>query len=248
MILAIIANRKQQTRRAIQPQPDRNLTSLAHVRGGPVKVIAMREGRYSIFCQFGQPGDELWVQETHTITEWKSPQSRSFSENLILVRGYYDADQTPFSIILDERESMLFLQRKKRLATVPGRFMYHSLSRLTLEITDVRVERLQSISEQDAKAEGCEAEVEMPFDYWEGYSTRLIDRYGNSAHQMIPKANWPDPPPWLTEVRTHKGMQGSNISALTKFRSLWNSIHGKSHPWEANEWLWCISFKRKEAQ
>lgn len=117
-------------------------------------------------------------------------------------------------------------------------------SRITLEIESVRVERLQQISEEDALAEGCEAEHEQPYDYWEGYDTRGVDRYGNRLrHTMIPKENCPTPPEWMVEVKTHKGGRGSNISAVCNYKFLWESINGPGS-WSKNPWVWVITFKR----
>lgn len=84
-------------------------------------------GGPDIKCSYGKPGDLLWVRETFAQVTAFPPSVR-----------YYATD--------DVHEL-----RKKR----PAIYMPRWASRLTLELTDVRVEQLQDISEQDALAEGC---------------------------------------------------------------------------------------------
>jgi hypothetical protein len=149
MVRAILQGRKTQTRRVVKPQPDCTRTSLASCAGNrSVRVIAMRQGMYSIFCPYGQPGDRLWVKETFTE-----------GEGVI-----YRADWNP-EVSLDGLWK-------------PSIFMPRRLSRITLEITAVRVERLQDITEADAVAEG------IYFDHdFDGYVSDDEGRHyhGNSA-------------------------------------------------------------------
>jgi hypothetical protein len=80
----------------------------------------------SEFCPYGKPGDRLWVRETWR--RWDEEQ-----------RIIYKADYQPIEINM----------RWKSPACMPK-----EASRITLEITAVRVERLQEISEEEAEAEG----------------------------------------------------------------------------------------------
>lgn len=86
-------------------------------------------------CPYGAPGDRLWVRET-----WRMDQHGKGS-NVI-----YAAD-------LDERF------RGGKGPWRPSIFMPRSASRITLEITSVRVERLQDITEKDIIAEGVTVDV-----------------------------------------------------------------------------------------
>ena len=91
-------------------------------------------------CPHGRPGDRLWVRET-----WKHIEGGAI----------YDASGGIVDSFDDE-----IIYRANRPNHLYGpwrsaRYMPRWASRLTLEITDVRVERLQDISEADAVAEGC---------------------------------------------------------------------------------------------
>ena len=90
-------------------------------------------------------------------------------------------------------------------------------SRLTLEVTGVRVERLQDISEEDARASGVERWVVG--DGWREYGLSEAD-----------------------EAVVNVPME----SARESFRSLWVSLYGFKS-WNRNDWAWCTEFKRVEA-
>lgn len=95
----------------------------------------------------------------------------------------------------------------------PNIFMPKAACRIFLEITNIRVERLNDISEQDAIAEGIERTDFNSF-FNEYYKNYLPTGYTD----LLPKDS---------------------------FKSLWQSINGKDS-WEANQWVWVISFKRIE--
>jgi hypothetical protein len=92
--------------------------------------------------------------------------------------------------------------------------MPRAASRLTLEITDVRVQRLQDITDDDAKAEGIR-EFTMTAA---GRETRL---YGT------------DP---LASEQGRTPREGFQIA--------WDAINGKRARWAVNPWVWAISFRR----
>jgi len=130
MVKAILAGEKTQTRRVITAKGAQSL-SIAYWRpaGQPENA-----GRWvasdglpigHIACPYGAPGDRLWVRET-------------FREADVGVRFRADlggADVDPGG-------------------WTPSIFMRRRLSRIDLEVTAVRVERLQEITEEDARAEG----------------------------------------------------------------------------------------------
>jgi hypothetical protein len=88
-------------------------------------------GRTSIPCPYGEPGDRLWVRET-----WR----RSTTSD----RYHYLAD------IHDDRG----LLEETRGQWKPSIYMRREASRITIAVTSVRVERVRDITEEDARAEG----------------------------------------------------------------------------------------------
>jgi hypothetical protein len=107
-------------------------------------------------CPYGQPGDRLWVRETG----WERPERtpKMMREGADTWEPYYyDADGWSAQDHADFK-AWGFKRR-------PSIHMPRWASRILLEITDIRVERLQDISEADAKAEGIEPELEGWIDY-----------------------------------------------------------------------------------
>ena len=154
MVRAILEGQKTQTRRKMKPakakRPKRWLIDDAAVNG--------------LVCPYGQPGDMLWVRETwahyQTVNHvWRS-EGRAFDEVSDGLAGYR----------ADGHDSIEDFRAHVRLMSGcdlehviingdrwrPSIHMPRWASRITLRITDVRVERLQDISEDDARAEGCE--------------------------------------------------------------------------------------------
>jgi len=103
-------------------------------------------------CPFGIVGDRLWVREKF-IQGWPAPdgdrQDTDELGNDLPMQTWYAADDDAPALWLRDDDSFT-----DRLPWKPSIFMPRSLSRITLEITGVRVERLNEISEQDVCAEG----------------------------------------------------------------------------------------------
>lgn len=147
MIRALLEGRKTQTRRVVKPQPEfenRGITGITdaiiHWKLPPVSK-----------CPYGKPGDLLWVREA-----WRASKVADELPPRLLVPGH--------SRIHYEADSAVDWTGRYRHA----RFMPRWASRSTLRITDVRVQRLQDISEADAKAEGVQMENER---CWVDYLT-----------------------------------------------------------------------------
>lgn len=148
MVKAILEGRKSQTRRAVK---------ITHRSPGlaaclePPHGMAPRPQVAMELCPFGQPGDRLWLRENG----WERPEcsARDMREGAdTWMRYHYDADGVGDA----DHEQFKAWGFKRR----PSIYMPRWASRITLEIEDVRVERLQDISEDDAKAEGV-----TPFPY-----------------------------------------------------------------------------------
>lgn len=131
MVRAILRGQKTQTRRPIKPPFE------VHKRGSLVTLTRPdRNGdRFCPYpCPFGQPGDRLWVRETFAeLSELDGPLFPTDVEGML--RG------TPFRWTVKWKPSIHMPRR---------------LARIFLEITEVRVERVQDITEEDAWAEGTD--------------------------------------------------------------------------------------------
>lgn len=128
-VRAILEGRKTQTRRTVKPQPRVVGDGVPY---GGTEFIGLPE------CPYGQPGDRLWVRET-----WRVARNK----NKELVFGYV-ADNSW------SKERIVKLPNNWSGRDIPSIHMPRWASRLTLEIVSVRVERLNDISDEDAKDEG----------------------------------------------------------------------------------------------
>ncbi|MFN3630245.1 MAG: hypothetical protein ACK4XK_09385 [Casimicrobiaceae bacterium] len=142
MVRALLAGTKTQTRRLVKPPPTHFVggPGVIDSHGKPVpRAPAIDDGVLSreIVCPYGAPGDKLWVREA-----WAVP---------------HRYDHLGPSNIPVEGVSLHYAATEERggLRWRPSIHMCRWASRITLEITGVRVERLQDISEADAQAEGC---------------------------------------------------------------------------------------------
>jgi hypothetical protein len=135
MVRALLAGTKTQTRRAAKLNCAGRFEK-AGKQWHPDAPAAVNA------CPYGQPGDRLWVKKTHRFgIAWDKSKPTEIP-TVAAIR--YEAD----GVI---RTTGQKLETGK---VRPSLFMRQAFSRLTLEITEIRVERLQSISEADAEAEG----------------------------------------------------------------------------------------------
>lgn len=233
MVRAILEGRKSQTRRVVKGRGSRGLPEFHGGRGeendpsawgwffdGPdhhgYEVLARGlderhdHGLVSMPCPFGRVGDRLWVRETWGLrkhfdfTDWHRRSLRAI-------------DSLPPEWMLDYRAD--WQQDHEPNFWRPSIHMPRWASRLTLEVTCVRVERLNAISEEDAKAEGADRDF-TPCDPDDREDPREVGypSASDTAH---------------AEATKHRRF----------FRSLWESINGPDS-WKANPWVWAITFKR----
>jgi hypothetical protein len=179
MVRAILAGEKTQTRRAVtlpkwiaKRGGDLNAPSTFSDPGfgdGEYLKITIDEGVpalatvHRVRCPYADtPGDRLWVKETHQYADWTEdgmPWLRYAADG---ATRFFDSGAIPESwgekltdiwadLSLGATTEDKAADRKWR----PSIFMPRWASRITLEITDVRVQRLQDISETDAQAEGA---------------------------------------------------------------------------------------------
>lgn len=155
MVRAILAGQKTQTRRAVAGVRGDNCLSLrkpTKTRSGIVTHVLDAPGRG--LCPFGQPGDRLWVRETTEV-------DTDTRDSVELAR--YSVDRRPVCYPpgtgngYDGAVQHWWYSRD----TCPNIHMPRKACRLVLEITAVRVERLQAISAQDCVAEGITTRFTM---------------------------------------------------------------------------------------
>jgi hypothetical protein len=106
-------------------------------------------------------------------------------------------------------------------------------SRLLLDVVSVRVERLQDITEEDAKAEGCKP-------YETGEAWLCVPKSGGTYEMFVEPDD--EEKATLDFWRREPSMQLG--TALKTFEGLWNQINGKRANWESNPWVWVVSFRR----
>lgn len=236
MVRAILDGRKTVTRRLVKPQPtwgshgENGDSSLfcASWKGRLLGVDGAREW-FMTQCPYGQPGDHLGVREP-----WRVPASLDDLSGKQIAEKCLDAGyRKPWCPTQYEADGARTSQREwhefgsKLGESTPGRyrharFMPRWASRLTLEVTGVRVERLQEISEADCFAEGLQCMEQR-------------DEDGRRTGRLCALNEWlgTDPSAW-DEPRN-------------AFRDLWSSLNGTSS-WDANPWLWVVSFRRIEQE
>lgn len=136
MVRAILEGRKSQTRRVIKPQPPEGCTVGWSAFSGEDKIECRSYAiphQSFIKVPYGKRGDRVWVKETFQYTDG----SLNFQPGWV-----YRATDPDWETLEDWKWK-------------PSIFMPRKASRITLEITAIRVERLQDISEEDAVAEGA---------------------------------------------------------------------------------------------
>lgn len=193
MVRAVRDGRKTQTRRPLKlPRCMQWYAELGGEREGWYCDVGGR-GWWSVdelACPFGRVGDQLWVRET-----WKPHSAyaglppRMIPESKV----FYAADDS---------------YAPSNTSWIPSIHMPRWASRITLEVSDVRVQRLGDISDDDAIAEGVMPAV---------------------------GGDW-------TGATGQRGM-----TPLAAFALLWGSIYGAGS-WDANPWVWALTFRRVEVR
>lgn len=151
MVRALVAGTKTQTRRAMKPQPmpDGNLLRWgAAAWGEKVRSVPVLPGHsLAARCPYGKPGDVLWIREA-----WRAADIYDGTPPAEIPGGaavWYEADGKH----VPQRTGDLRLVAGKLR---PGIHQPRWMCRLRLLLTEVRVERLKSISDDDALAEGID--------------------------------------------------------------------------------------------
>ena len=145
MVIALMNGSKTMTRRIVKPQPDEN--GVSFMPNSPLDWEAFYKQqwkpwlfdtidgeRIGIFCPYGEVGDLIWVRET-------------FKKSEFTLNGF-----TYKALAHSEMPQKGFK---------PSIHMPKAAARIWLEITEIKIERLHDISEEDAIAEGTPSDIEI---------------------------------------------------------------------------------------
>lgn len=218
MVRAILDGRKAQTRRVMKHQPQRvvvhdigPMLAIQQPRGNRRWLWPNARAEVIAACPYGQPGDRLWVRET--FAAWWDTATGKRSHVMGYRADINDPEWDGFGA-----DDPWWLDAKWE----PSIHMPRAFSRIQLEITDVRIERLQAISESDAAAEG--------------------------VHRIQIGSGYPDlfsafPTSWAEVIEQQAD---AHEDARLAYRDLWESINGPGS-WSINPWVWVVEFKRVTA-
>lgn len=246
MVRAILEGRKTQTRRVIKQQPPEDVAPITVSRYHPTIIdrhgdeapgdeifgAYSDDGDWGCKCPYGEPGNHLWVRESF----WGC-DAPGFGDQPCVVyddewhgKEYWPAEIRPWA---------------RKFGRIPAIHMPRECSRITLEITGVRVQRIQSITHDDAIAEGA---VYTDFGIEPPYGSLSVDG-GRTFHPVLrgtQRNGW-----HMGDATTHTRCMGT---ARYAFANLINHLHGGDNwnlkgpgLWEANPWVWVIEFKRIES-
>lgn len=156
MVRAILEGRKTQTRRIIKPQPF-DVTpiqprSIQILWDGNAHSDKFARGTICKLCPYGKVGDRLWVRETYVETDSDGGPVVAYKAGGHMVHCATVSRNNRTEFVVSGEVGTIYPPER----WTPSIHMPRWASRITLEITGVRVERLQEISEEDAKAEGVE--------------------------------------------------------------------------------------------
>jgi len=148
MVRAILEGRKTQTRRIIKPQPRRINNAFDGTwewkeKGHYYDDLTLVSEALKPNCPYGGVGDKLWVRETwRTLIEFEDRKPSELNKD------------SPIEFVSDGKIRYVYDTHPTFGKLRPSIFMPRWASRITLEITEIRVERLKEITPEDCIAEG----------------------------------------------------------------------------------------------
>lgn len=213
MVRALLEGRKTQTRRLLKPQPPDDYRVVWHEPLGAYVGFSRSAENYSPRLPYGVPGDLLWVRESWHLVHVGGGRGGGIEPFNSYDQMYMaDGHREHFTFEGEGDPFLRFASDRPR----PSMFMPRWASRLTLEITNVRVERLQDISKADAESEGVEFETADPPFYY------------------VPHI-WPHS---ITGVGVE---EPGGRHAVRCYAKLWDHINGPG-AWDANPWVVALTF------
>lgn len=155
MVRAILDGRKTQTRRLIKPQPIIIVPEITPIAWNWNDKIETYEPLFQVYmadiCPYGIPGDQLWVRENIRKRVINEYAGSTYLSDLTAVMG-----TGPNGSYVGRAVGWPWKRN-----VLPSIYMPRWASRIYLEITNIRVERLQDISGQDAIQEGYPRDREL---------------------------------------------------------------------------------------
>lgn len=243
MIRAILDGRKTQTRRLVKPQPEPTIDGFFRWPLPSQGVAAFyswsgRSPRFSPeWCPYGLPGDVLWVRETFVVETNQGFDSESvyrppFKDGRPIRRcGNEDYgtwwEQCHYRATDPEPELTYEDEDGPAAHWKSSIHMPRWAARIFLRIKSVRVERVQDISEADARAEGVTPNWCGDLTGWHP------DKHGFLL-------------PGDENATDDTDEDAYFYTGRDAFEALWDSINGDRDgcSWSANPWCWCIEFER----
>ena len=234
MVRAILDGRKVCTRRVVKPQPK---SRLCYAYAGSHK------GCIGKWTYPNRGAHEFWgeeyklpenIKDEELSKRWNPPYH---TDDILYVRetwgeGYEDG--TYIYRADDKLADLPTFKESSKLIYHPSIHMPKEAARIWLKVTDVRVERLQDITEDGAEAEGMPDSLDYPVD--KAYCP-LCKGEGIIGTVDVHSLGHMDVDcPYCDSYRK-------------RFENLWNSINQKSldsYGWDANPWVWVIEFERCE--
>jgi len=238
MVRAILDGSKTQTRRVAKPPAKANFLPDDYWRidvdEPGTAYLDDESGRMCIVCPYGAPRGELWVRETWAYTDgYRDHTGRDPDCVWYRADGQARFVGTDGCSLTGETWDAGVSEAECQVKTFCGKwrpsiFMPRWASRITLRITDVRVQRLNEISEADAKAEGATQRGALWSMDWSRVGT--LSRF---AGGIYPRGH-------------EQALSVADVGLTTArmaFANLWESINGPDS-WAANPWVWCLTFER----
>jgi len=210
-------------------------------------------------CPYGEPGDRLWVRENWRVCGFSEnfPVTFEYADGMVLPENphskhalnyedWYERIVTSCTKelavlhaagkggVLRDGDMFTWKPGQNPMKWHPSIHMPRWASRISLEVTDVRVERLQEITEEDAVKEGINVGMRAVAPDSNGLCTQC----GEAKVYHVGSA------------RGCRGGHGSVYDPATYrggFAFLWDQINGKRADWKSNPWVWVISFRKLEA-
>ena len=249
MVQSTITDLKNQTRRLIKlPSWSTGDWKDFETDGKTAEIICKDTGCQAVIkCPYGKPGDILWVRETWAkIEDFTNYADLKIEKDLKYLFKCDDNGMEPTCIDVGV----------KRWG--PSIHMPKAACRTRLKVTDIRIERLQDISEEDAKVEGVD--FCTPSHRHEGWNDRWISGYCHDCACYDPMTGLRPRCYHRTEGEGPRFRYSSGCNSgfklrddsipepyRLKFACYWdelNAANGYGHGWGQNDWLWAISFEK----